>query len=187
MSNTSDLLNKVALVTGASRGIGESVALQMAQRGADVAINFRSKGPRAEAVAEQVRAAGRRALLAQADLTSAADLQAMAQAVAESWPARHPGAQRQRRPGEGQARLLRHAAESHGAGPDSRRATATDATRRLHRVCHQPLGALLWPDAGDGDLRADRGKQKGRRGRPARPHPRAWPARPAPGRSSAAI
>jgi 3-oxoacyl-[acyl-carrier protein] reductase len=85
MPNTPDLLNKVALVTGASRGIGESVARQLAQRGADVVINFRSKGPRAEAVAESVRAAGRRALLAQADLTSVADLQTMAQAIAETF------------------------------------------------------------------------------------------------------
>lgn len=83
MSN--DLHNQVALVTGASRGIGAAVALQLAGRGADLAINYRSKGPRAEAVAAQVRAAGRRALLAQADLTSPDERARMAGAVREHY------------------------------------------------------------------------------------------------------
>jgi len=72
-----DLDGKRALVTGASRGIGASVARQLAERGADVVINYRSKGPRAEAVAASVRAAGRRALLAQADLTDEGGVEAM--------------------------------------------------------------------------------------------------------------
>jgi NAD(P)-dependent dehydrogenase (short-subunit alcohol dehydrogenase family) len=69
------------LVTGASRGIGAAVALMMAEQGADVALNFRSKGSRAEEVANQVRALGRRALLAQADLTDQSGVEAMARAV----------------------------------------------------------------------------------------------------------
>ncbi len=44
-------------------------ALHVARRGADVALNYRSKAPRAAAVAERVRARGRRALLGQADIT----------------------------------------------------------------------------------------------------------------------
>jgi len=68
-------------VTGASRGIGAAVALMMAEQGADVALNFRSKGSRAEEVANQVRALGRRALLAQADLTDQSGVEAMARAV----------------------------------------------------------------------------------------------------------
>lgn len=61
-------MNKVSLVTGASRGIGAAVATLLAQRGADVALNYRSKGSRAEDVANQVQALGRRALLVQADI-----------------------------------------------------------------------------------------------------------------------
>ena len=64
------LLGKTALVTGASRGIGTSVAYQLAAIGADVAINYRSKGPRAQEVATAIKALGRRALLLQADITS---------------------------------------------------------------------------------------------------------------------
>ena len=68
-------------MTGASRGIGEAVALMMAEQGADVAINFRSKGSRAEEIANQVQALGRRALLAQADLTDQSSVEAMAREV----------------------------------------------------------------------------------------------------------
>jgi 3-oxoacyl-[acyl-carrier protein] reductase len=64
---------KTSLVTGASRGIGAEVARLLAQSGADVAINFRSKGPRAEEVARQVQSYGQRALLVQADLTDQND------------------------------------------------------------------------------------------------------------------
>lgn len=74
-------LGKTALVTGASRGIGAAVAGMLAEQGADVVINYRSKGSRAEQVAAQVMSFGRRALLAQADLTDAGGVQAMARAV----------------------------------------------------------------------------------------------------------
>ena len=72
-----NLTAKLALVTGASRGVGAEVSRQLAARGADVIINYRSKGPRAETVAEQVRALGRRAYLAPADITDATDVAAM--------------------------------------------------------------------------------------------------------------
>lgn len=79
-----DLLGKVALVTGASRGVGAATAGFLADRGADVAINYRSKGPRAEAIADRVRATGQQAILAQADITSAADVQQMMQRVKDT-------------------------------------------------------------------------------------------------------
>lgn len=68
-------------MTGASRGIGASVARILASRGSEVVINYRSKGSRAEDIAADVRAMGRRALLVQADLTQASDSVAMIEAV----------------------------------------------------------------------------------------------------------
>lgn len=79
------LHKRVALVTGASRGIGARVAFLLAERGADVVINYRSKGSRAEEIAETVRATGRNALLAQADITNEEDLQTMRQAVVSNF------------------------------------------------------------------------------------------------------
>ena len=79
MNDMHDLHGKVALVTGASRGIGAKIALLLAERGADVVVNYRSKQPRAAEVAAAIEAVGSRAILAQADLTNAPDLVRMAQ------------------------------------------------------------------------------------------------------------
>jgi 3-oxoacyl-[acyl-carrier protein] reductase len=59
---------KVALVTGGSRGIGAAVVLSLARRGCDVAFTYRGRADAAEAVAEDVRKAGRRAMPIQADV-----------------------------------------------------------------------------------------------------------------------
>jgi NAD(P)-dependent dehydrogenase (short-subunit alcohol dehydrogenase family) len=80
-----DLRNKAALVTGASRGIGASVARLLAERGANVIINYRSKSSRAEEVAAVIQSLGRRAVLAQADVTQEADLQAMKETVTSNF------------------------------------------------------------------------------------------------------
>lgn len=77
------LHGRTALVTGASRGIGAAVALMLAEQGADIAVNFRSKGSRAQDIAAQVAALGRRSLLAQADLTDEHEVNAMARAIKE--------------------------------------------------------------------------------------------------------
>jgi NAD(P)-dependent dehydrogenase (short-subunit alcohol dehydrogenase family) len=60
---------RVALVTGASRGVGASVSTILARRGSSIIVNYHSKRSRAEDVASAVRALGQRALVAQADLT----------------------------------------------------------------------------------------------------------------------
>jgi 3-oxoacyl-[acyl-carrier protein] reductase len=71
----------VALITGASRGVGASAALLLAERGYDIVVNYHSKRSRAEEVAAGIRLLGRRALLAQADLTNDTDVAAMIDAV----------------------------------------------------------------------------------------------------------
>jgi glucose 1-dehydrogenase len=78
-----ELSGKVALITGASRGIGRGCALEMARAGADVAINYHSHGEEAEAVAAQVRELGRQALVWQADVADRRAVEEMVAAVAQ--------------------------------------------------------------------------------------------------------
>ena len=74
-------MNPTVLVTGASRGIGAATAVLAARHGWDVAINFARDAAAAERVAEQVRAAGRRALVRQADVAEESEVLAMFAAV----------------------------------------------------------------------------------------------------------
>jgi 3-oxoacyl-[acyl-carrier protein] reductase len=76
-----DLDKKVALVTGASRGIGAEVAQMLAKRGADIIVNYRSKESRAEEVGTNIRAMGRRAVIVQADITNENEVREMMQSV----------------------------------------------------------------------------------------------------------
>ena len=69
------------MITGASRGVGAAAAVLLAQRGFDIVVNYHSKRSRAEDVAAKVHALGRRALLAQADLTRSIEVEAMLAAV----------------------------------------------------------------------------------------------------------
>jgi glucose 1-dehydrogenase len=62
------LSGKVALVTGASRGIGRGIALELARGGGDVAVNYRTHPEEAQGTAEAIEALGRRALTWQADV-----------------------------------------------------------------------------------------------------------------------
>ena len=77
--------SRVALITGASRGIGASVATMLADRGFNIVINYHSKRSRAEVVAEEVRARGGRALVVQADLTQSDETSAMVDDINEAF------------------------------------------------------------------------------------------------------
>ncbi|WP_404334545.1 3-oxoacyl-ACP reductase family protein [Sphingomonas sp. MMS12-HWE2-04] len=77
----SDLVGKRALVTGASRGIGAGIALELAARGADVAITYERSADKAAAVVRAIEAKGRRGVAIQAD---SADPEAVKRSVAEA-------------------------------------------------------------------------------------------------------
>ena len=75
------LRGKVAIVTGASRRIGRSTALGLARHGADIVVHARSSRDEVEAVAEEVRALGRRAIVQLADVSDEAAVAALTAAT----------------------------------------------------------------------------------------------------------
>jgi len=78
------LKDKVAIVTGGNSGIGMAIVLELAQQGANVVIDYVVHPETAEALAQQVRALGDRAIGVQADVSQFSDLQKLvAAAVAE--------------------------------------------------------------------------------------------------------
>lgn len=77
---------KYALVTGASRGIGKAVAIRLASTGIPVIINYLKNAEAAQAVADEIAAAGGQAELLPFDLT---DAKAIEQAI-DSWEEKHP-------------------------------------------------------------------------------------------------
>jgi glucose 1-dehydrogenase len=78
-----DLTGRVALITGGSRGIGRGCARVMAGAGADIVINYFSHGDDAESVAQEVREAGREALVVRGDVADRADVDKMVDAAVE--------------------------------------------------------------------------------------------------------
>jgi len=77
----SALAGKVALVTGAAKRIGRSVALRLGSEGADVIVNYRSSRMEADEAVAQISATGRRAVAIQADVAKRADVAAMFAAI----------------------------------------------------------------------------------------------------------
>lgn len=77
------LEGKVALVTGASRGIGREIALEFAREGADVAVNYAGSEEKAREVAEEIKAMGRKALLVQCDVSDSQAVQDMIKSVVD--------------------------------------------------------------------------------------------------------
>jgi len=76
---------KTALVTGASRGIGRAIALELAREGAKVAINFAHNEAKAQAVAEEITKLGGTCMLAQANIAVAQEARAMVERVAREF------------------------------------------------------------------------------------------------------
>jgi len=72
---------KVALVTGAAKRIGRSVALRLASEGADVIVNYRGSKAEADGVVAEIADMGRRAIAVQADVAKRADVTALFAAV----------------------------------------------------------------------------------------------------------
>jgi glucose 1-dehydrogenase len=74
---------RVAVITGANRGIGKGIALEMAAAGADIAATYRSHADEAEEVAERIRQLGRRALVCRVDVQQREQVDAMVARVVE--------------------------------------------------------------------------------------------------------
>jgi len=84
-NGSSSLKGKVALVTGASRGIGRAIAIEFARRGAAVAINFRSDTVHADAVAKEIAELGGECMLVQGDVAKKEEAHRIVQDVLDKW------------------------------------------------------------------------------------------------------
>jgi 3-oxoacyl-(acyl-carrier-protein) reductase len=79
------LTGRVALVTGASRGIGRAIALELARRGANVALNFRSEAAHAESAAAEIRELGVECTLIQGDVAKKGEAARIVKEVLDKW------------------------------------------------------------------------------------------------------
>lgn len=83
--NYHSLTGKVALVTGASRGIGRAIAVELARRGANIALNFRSDTNQAEIAATGIRELGVECLLVQGDVAKKGEATRIVKEVLDRW------------------------------------------------------------------------------------------------------
>jgi 3-oxoacyl-[acyl-carrier protein] reductase len=70
-------MKKVALVTGAARGIGRAIAIDLAAHGADVIVNYRTRQDAAEEVAQNIRESGSEAMIVKADVANEQEVKSM--------------------------------------------------------------------------------------------------------------
>ncbi len=80
-----ELTGKVALVTGASRGLGKGIALALAEKGADVVINYRSNTAEAEKVKKEIETMGSRAITVQADVSEQTEVEQLFKQIREEF------------------------------------------------------------------------------------------------------
>ncbi|AXN44480.1 short-chain dehydrogenase [Mycobacterium marinum] len=78
-------MSRVAVITGASRGIGAATALILAERGFRVVVNYHSSAPQADEVVRAASAAGGAAMAIRADVTSSDDVAAMVDETETKW------------------------------------------------------------------------------------------------------
>jgi NAD(P)-dependent dehydrogenase (short-subunit alcohol dehydrogenase family) len=78
-------MGRVAVITGASRGIGAATALVLAQRGFRVVVNYRSSADEADEVVRAAKAAGGEAVAIRADVTDVGAVAAMVEETEERW------------------------------------------------------------------------------------------------------
>src|ERR1051326_1175928 len=78
--------SKTALVTGASKGVGKGIALELARNGCDVAVNYNTDAGGGEATAAEIRAMGRKAIAVQANVGVSSDVDRMFQQVQKQFP-----------------------------------------------------------------------------------------------------
>ena len=72
-----ELQDKIALVTGGSRGIGAAVCLALAKAGVDVAVNYRARRDGAERICSEIQVVGRHAIAVQADASRSSAVKEM--------------------------------------------------------------------------------------------------------------
>jgi 3-oxoacyl-[acyl-carrier protein] reductase len=80
-----ELEGRVSLVTGASRGLGRAIAINLAALGSKVAINYRSNDTAAEEVAGEIRQSGGQTMLVKADVCDSGQVKEMTGRVADAW------------------------------------------------------------------------------------------------------
>src|SRR6266404_908453 len=79
-----DLNGRIALVTGASRGIGAAIAIALAEAGSAVAVNYRGRAADVETVVEKIKGMGGRAIAIAADVSQAAAVARMVDQAASA-------------------------------------------------------------------------------------------------------
>jgi 3-oxoacyl-[acyl-carrier protein] reductase len=85
MTNTAPLANKVAVVTGGSRGIGRAIAIELAKRGASIIVNYNSNGKAAQEVVMEITQAGGKAAALPGNVANVEDANALIKAAVEKF------------------------------------------------------------------------------------------------------